>query len=227
MTKSERRMRNIENGLVAFKHGQKDTSQAQKHSLADRMAHYRIPGVSITLIHDYRIEWAKGYGVAQAGSATPVTKETVFQAASSTKLLTSMVVLRYVEKGQLDVDKDVNEYLKTWRVPDTEATRKEKVTLRRLLTHQSGFNRPDGGFSSDPVGSPSLVQILNGEAPAENQAACIEFVPGSEWQYSNMGFVLIQLILGVVIMANGARGDYLALELVPVVLAEYQLRGAL
>jgi CubicO group peptidase (beta-lactamase class C family) len=159
------------------------------------MAHYRIPGVSIAFIHDYRIEWAKGCGVARAESEIPITPETVFQAASSTKLLTAMVALRYVETRLLDLDRDVNEYLKTWQVPDTDATGKEKVTLRRLLTHQSGLNRPDGGFSSEPGGSPSLVQILNGETPAKNQAACLDFVPGSEWQYSNMGFVLIQLIL--------------------------------
>src|SRR5215813_1051844 len=85
-----------------------------KMKLADRMRFYKTPGVSIAVINDGRIEWARGYGVLEAGGKEPVTPETLFQAASNSKSLTAMVVLRLVEQGKLDLDSDVNNRLVSW-----------------------------------------------------------------------------------------------------------------
>jgi len=78
-----------------------------------------------------------------------VTPETCFEAASTTKLLTSAAALHYLEQGMFDLDEDVNQKLKSWKIPENEFTQNEKVTLHRLLTHQSGLTRPDGGFSEE------------------------------------------------------------------------------
>jgi CubicO group peptidase (beta-lactamase class C family) len=110
-------------------------------------------------------------------------------------LLTSVLALRFVEQGKLDLDENVNNYLKTWKVPENEFTAKEKVTLRRLLTHTSGINRPDGGFSEEDDRVPTLLQVLNGEAPALNNGASVEYTPGSKTQYSNFAYIVIQLLL--------------------------------
>ena len=142
-----------------------------------------------------KIEWAKGYGTLTAGKTAPVSTTSIFQAASTTKLLASAIVLRLVEQGRFDLDTDVNTYLQSWRIPEDDFTTKEKVTLRRLLTHQSGLNRPEGGFSLDEGSVPTLVQVLKGESPATNKPAVIEFEPGSRWEYSNFDFVVIQLLL--------------------------------
>ena len=191
------KIQNIENGLVEFRPGaQADSIQTQATmSLSDRMNLHKIPGVSIAVIDDYKIEWAKAYGVLNVEEPAPVTTESIFEAASSTKLLVTAVALNFVERGLLDLDKDVNKYLKSWKIPENDFTRENKVTLHLLLTHQSGLNRPDGGFSWEDESSPSLIQVLNGELPAQNQAAKIEFVPGNNWQYSNMDYVVIQLLL--------------------------------
>ena len=149
----------------------------------------------IAVINDFRLEWRKGYGETKAGTGERVTPETYFQAASTTKLLSAAIALCVVEDSRLDLDEDVNVYLKSWRIPENDLTRDRKVTLRLLLTHQAGLNRPDGGFSCETGNVPSLVQVLEGEAPAQNEAATVEYVPGTAWQYSNLGYVVIQLLL--------------------------------
>ena len=186
----------VENGLVAFSPGAPDTGQTrEKLTLTQRMAHYKIPGVSIAVINNNKIEWAKGYGTLVVGKPAPVTTESIFQAASTTKLMVSTIALRLVEKGRFDLDTDVNAYLQSWKIPENNFTKKEQVTLRRLLTHQSGLNRPEGGFSREEDSKPTLVQVLKGETPATNKPAVVEFEPGSRWEYSNFDFVVIQLLL--------------------------------
>lgn len=164
-------------------------------TLEERMAEYKIPGVSVAVIQDGRIAWARAYGNRKAGQETPATTDTLFEAASTTKVLTAATALHFVERGRIDLDRDVNAYLKTWKVPDNEFTRQHKVTLRLLLTHRSGLNGPEGGFSWDDGTVPSLVQVLTGQPPARNKAAVVETVPGAKWQYSNFGYIVVQLLL--------------------------------
>src|ERR1044071_611841 len=132
------RIERVENGLLppAVLKGE----PPQKMKLADRMRFYKTPGVSIALINDGKIEWARGYGVLEAGKEEPVTPETLFQAASISKSLTAMVVLRLVEKGKLDLDSDVNKRLVSWKVPENEFTKDQKVTVRRLLSPTAGVS---------------------------------------------------------------------------------------
>jgi CubicO group peptidase (beta-lactamase class C family) len=200
------RIRGVENSLVAFDPGApRSTGQAAKHlTLAERMAFYKVPGVSIAVIDRGRIEWAKGYGVLKAGSPAPVTPESVFEAASTSKAVVAAIVLRLAQEGKLDLDADVNRYLKTWRVAENDFTRRRKVTLRLLLTHRAGL--PATNFPYDEKGAPpTLLQVLKGEPPAGNKAAVVELLPGSKWQYSNIGYVVIQQLLEDVLSEPFAR----------------------
>jgi CubicO group peptidase (beta-lactamase class C family) len=129
------------------------------------------------------------------GEDRPVTPDSLFQACSVSKMVTTPLVLQLAERGVLDLEADVNTYLKSWQIPDNELARECKVTLRGLLSHQSGLNRPEGGFEWEPGSTPTLLQILNGEAPAQVQATYVEFLPGSKWQYSNVGYLVIQQVL--------------------------------
>jgi CubicO group peptidase (beta-lactamase class C family) len=109
----EQRIQRIQDGLlpaVLMKGGPVQTTK-----LADRMAALHVPGVSIAVIHDGAIEWARGFGVTKIGG-TPVTPDTLFQAASISKPVTALGALRLVQAGRLDLDADVNRYLKTWKV---------------------------------------------------------------------------------------------------------------
>jgi CubicO group peptidase (beta-lactamase class C family) len=189
-----RRISAVENGLVEFVPGSPGPAGAPKAlSLIERMAVHHVPGVGVAVFKDGKIEWVRGYGVLKAGADSPVTADTIFQAASTTKMLVAASVLRFAGQGRLDLDRDVNEYLKSWKVPENEFTREKKVTLRHLLTHQSGL--PMTNFPTDDGPPPTLVQVLKGEAPARNKPAVPGFVPGTQWQYSNIGYAVVQLLL--------------------------------
>ena len=164
MSAVERRIRNVENGLVALNPDPGDGAGPEaKMTLSERMAHYRVPGLSVAVVQDGEIEWTKGYGLASAEGESPVTTETRFEAGSTTKLLAAVLVLRRVEQGQLDLDEDANAYLRSYQIPEDDFTREQAVTLRLLLTHQSGL--PSGGFSWEEGSVPSLVQVVEGQAP--------------------------------------------------------------
>ena len=111
-----------------------------QHSLGfvpDRMAHYHVPGLSLACIHNGTVEWAQAFGVTRVGGE-PVTPETLFQAGSISKSVTALAVLRLVEQGKLNLDVDVNEYLRSWKIPANRFTEQRKVTLRELLSHTAG-----------------------------------------------------------------------------------------
>ena len=123
-------------------------------SLADRMAFYKVPGMSVAYIHDGRIAWTRTYGLADKAGA-PVTRDTLFQAASISKPMTALAVLHLVQGGKLNLDVDVNQYLKSWKVPRAEDGK--VTTLRQLLTHTAGLFAGFSPFSTwvrDGTGSP-------------------------------------------------------------------------
>ena len=187
------RIERVENGLLppSVLKGETPT----KMRLSDRMRFYKTPGVSIALINEGKIEWARGYGVLEAEDKKPVTPETLFQAASISKSLTAMVVLRLVEQGKLDLDSDVNRWLVSWKVPENDFTKDQKVTVRRLLAHTAGVSTP--GFLGYPVDKPlpNLRQILNGEKPANSQEIRVELKPGTKFLYSGGGYVILQQLM--------------------------------
>jgi CubicO group peptidase (beta-lactamase class C family) len=156
---------------------------------------YNIPGISVAVIDNYKVVWAKGFGVAVAGGTEPVTTTTLFQAGSISKPVATAGALWLVEHGKLSLDEDVNKKLKTWKVPENQFTATEKVTLRRLMTHTAGLTVH--GFPGYAVGEPlpRLVQIFNGEKPANTEAIRVDFVPGSKRRYSGGGVTIEQQLM--------------------------------
>lgn len=166
-------------------------------SLKDRMAEMHIPGVSVAVIHNGAIEWAQGFGVAQVGGK-PVDTGTLFQAGSISKPVAAMAALRLVQQGKLSLDADVNQALTSWKIPASTAAPGAVVTLRELLTHTAGFTVHGfpGYASGEPV--PTVVQVLNGEKPANTDPIRLEHAPDTQWQYSGGGYtVMQQLVLDV------------------------------
>ena len=152
-------------------------------SLAERMAAFHVPGVSIAVIHNGVIDWAQGFGVREVGGK-PVTAGTLFQAGSISKPVAAMVALHQVQLGKLGLDTDVNTELTSWKVPASTAAPGATVTLRELLTHTAGFTVHGfpGYAAGDPV--PTLLQVLDGEKPANTPAIRLMSVPGAVWNYS-------------------------------------------
>ncbi|HEY7474611.1 MAG TPA: serine hydrolase [Vicinamibacterales bacterium] len=156
-----------------------------------QMAQRQINGLSLAVIQDGKIQ-ARAYGVTTRGGA-PVTTETLFQAGSISKSVAAMGAMKLVEQGTLSLDQDVNARLKTWKVPENEFTKTEKVTLRRLLSHTAGLTVH--GFPGYDVSErlPSTVQVLDGAG--NTPAVRVDVVPGSLSRYSGGGFTVTQQLV--------------------------------
>jgi CubicO group peptidase (beta-lactamase class C family) len=186
-----KRIEGIEHGLIS------DYSDPpwKRMDLAERMQRHHVPGVSIAVINDFQVEWSKGYGVLEAGGSEPVTPDTLFQVASPGKVVVAVAALHYVDKGLLELDRDVNASLTSWKIPENAFTAEEKVTLRRLLSHSAGVTVE--GFRGYALGEevPNLQQILNGEWPANSPPIRVDLVPGTQYRYSGGGYMIVQQLL--------------------------------
>jgi len=160
------------------------------------MHRLHVPGMSIAVINNFGIEWARAYGVADVKSERLVKVDTRFQAASISKAVTAMAALRMVQQGEMSLDSDVNTLLKSWKVPKSEFTREQPVTPRSLFSHTSGA--ADGfGFPGYPPNAklPSVVQILEGRPPANTGPVLFARPPYRAYQYSGGGIMIMQLLM--------------------------------
>jgi CubicO group peptidase (beta-lactamase class C family) len=159
------------------------------------MQKYNIPGLSVAIIDNYKIAWAGAFGVTTPGGTEPVTTSTLFQAGSISKPVAAVGAMWLVEHGKLSLDEDVNKKLKSWKVPENEFTKDQKVTLRRLMSHSAGLTVH--GFPGYAVGTPvpTLVQIFNGEKPANTDPIRVDFVPGTKMRYSGGGVTIEQQLM--------------------------------
>lgn len=163
----------------------------ERMDLQTEMQNHQVPAVSIAVIHDGHLEWAKAYGVLSPGGAGATT-ETLFQAASISKSVTTMAALQLVEAGKLALDAPIGSELKTWTLPPGKASESNPVTLRKLLSHTAGTNVH--GFAGYGAGSavPTLTQVLEGVKPANSPAVVVDQVPGESFRYSGGGFCVVQ-----------------------------------
>lgn len=155
-----------------------------------------VPGVSIAVIRDFAIDYLEVHGLRNATTQAPVSVETLFQAGSISKPLAAMAALRFVLEGRIALDDDINLALRSWRVPESDLTAVEKVTLRRLLSHTAGTTVH--GFypyyvDGEPI--PTLLQILDGVPPANTPPVVVDTVPGTRYRYSSGGYAIVQLAL--------------------------------
>jgi len=166
-------------------------------SIEDRMEHYGIPGVSIAVINNGEIAWTKAYGVMDKESNTPVTTQTLFQASALSMPVTAYGALRLVEQNKVTLDENINSYLKSWKLPDSEFTNEKKVTIRNLLNHSAGiYPRRIGGHGySVNEKTPTLVEIVNGIYPAKNEKITVNKEPGESVRFEYEHYVPIQQMM--------------------------------
>ncbi len=164
-------------------------------NLAELMKTFHVPGLSVAVIDNYKIVDVKAYGVIEPGSSTPVTTKTLFQAGSISKPVAATGAMYLVQQGKLSLDEDVNQKLKSWKVPENEFTKTEKVTLRRIMSHTAGVTvHGFPGYDADAP-QPTLVQVLNGEKPANTEPIRVDTVPGTKERYSGGGVTIEQLLM--------------------------------
>ncbi len=162
------------------------------YSIAARMKLYRVPAVSIAVVEDYHVAWARAYGLRDVASNAPAQPTTLFQAASMSKPVAAAGILRLFQQRGLLLDADVNTMLRSWRVPPLPEKTKELVTMRRLLSHSAGINV--GGFVGYDRDAPlpTRVQVLNGAPPANSEPIAMTSVPGGSPNYSGGGTTIAE-----------------------------------
>ena len=169
--------------------------KGRKANILERMAHYGVPGLSVAVMHEGEIAWQRAFGVTEAGGGKPVTAQTMFQAASISKPVTAAGSLLLVQSGSIGLDEDVNQWLRSWKVPEGDSARNNPVTLRGLLSHTSGFTGNDGVGEYVPGSAvPTITQALSGEPPATNPPVRIAY-PGGTLAYSGSGYAVLQQLL--------------------------------
>jgi CubicO group peptidase (beta-lactamase class C family) len=186
-------IRNIESTAASISFSSKEAPL--QINLEKLMELYKVPGLSIAVIDNYQIAWTKAYGVTDVGSNNRVTTKTLFQAGSISKPVAATGALSLVEKGKLSLDEDVNLKLKTWKLPENEFTKTQKVTLRRLMSHTAGLTIH--GFPGYDIDAPlpTLVQVFNGERPANTAPIRVDTVPGTLERYSGGGVTIEQQLM--------------------------------
>ena len=164
-------------------------------NIEDRMVHYGVPGVSIAVIYDHKIEWSKSYGITDKDTGIPVTSQTLFQAASISKPVSAYGALKLVENQKIDLNQNVNTYLQSWKVPDNQFTEQKNVTLKQLLNHSAGVTVHGFlGYSPD-LAVPTLVQVLDGSPPANSSAIFVDKMPEESFRYSGGGYTVVQQLM--------------------------------
>jgi len=139
-----------------------------KAYIPERMQEADIPGLTIALIHNGKLVWTEGFGVANTFTGEPITPDTLFEVASNSKVVTAYIALKLVDQGKLSLDESADYYLSESWLPQPEY--REKITIRHLLSHSSGL--PHTSFNKN-----------------------IRFEPGTAYSYSGYGFIYLQEVI--------------------------------
>lgn len=186
-----KRIADVENNLIPFV----PVKNFKGWNINARMNYYNVPGASIAVIKDFKIDWAKGYGIADKAKNTPVTTETMFSAGSISKLVMATAALRFVQDGKLDLDAPVNNYLTSWKIAENDFTKKTPITLRMLLSHTAGTSQASYfGFTPDKK-LPTIVEILSGGTSSESRPVVVNSEPKKEFRYSGGGSIIAQMAM--------------------------------
>ena len=189
------KIKQVEQSLFSNKPADNPNAPKQKWEIHERMNQHGVYGLTIAVIKDYKIEWAKAYGWADVEERRPVTTTTLFQAASISKSLNGVGVLKLVQDKKLTLDADINDYLTSWKFPYDEKSKGTKINVANLLSHSAGLTVH--GFPGYEVGDdlPTVPEILDGKKPANTRSVRSQFEPGLKTQYSGGGTTISQLII--------------------------------
>ncbi|MEM9184764.1 MAG: serine hydrolase [Pseudomonadota bacterium] len=164
-------------------------------SLQERMEHYGVPGVGIAVIKDREVIWHEVVGLADRVTGAPVTSDTLFQAGSISKPVSAYGAMMMVESGDLKLDESVNKRLKSWKIPASEWSDENPVTLTHLTSHTGGLTVHGFPGYAPGVAVPTLVQVLDGVPPANTPAIFVNRAPGEGWRYSGGGYTVMQQLM--------------------------------
>ena len=165
------------------------------YSLSERMKHYNVAGLSVAVIDNYQIVWAKGYGYADKKEGRKVTTNTLFEPGSISKSLNAVGILYLAQQEKLDLYQDINQYLVNWKFPYDTVSHGKKITTAQLLSHTAGLSvHGFPGYQRDSVIA-AVTDILDGRAPSNTEAVRSLAEPGTGPRYSGGGTLITQQML--------------------------------
>ena len=162
------------------------------YHLLQAMNAYYVPVAGYAVIDDYKIITTNTLSI---DTTLSVTQSSLFQSASISKMLTAIGALKLVEQGLINLEQPANDYLLSWKIPENKFTKNAPVLVKHLLNMTSGLSISnfDGYTQDQPL--PTLLNILNGESPANNVPVEVLYPPGSKYGYSNGGFQVLQQMM--------------------------------
>ncbi len=164
-------------------------------SIRDKMSEYNIPALSLAVINKGRIEWTDIYKNVNFPEVQHLDCSSIFQAASLSKPVTFLASLRMQAAGEIDLDKNIQDYLKEFVIPKGKQTVENPVTFRNIFSHTSGIT-PDGfnGYNRN-LPMPSDLDIVRGSEGVNSPAAEVITPPDETLAYSGVGYTLAELAL--------------------------------
>lgn len=164
-------------------------------SITNKMSEYNIPALSLTVINKGEIEWADIYQNANFPEEHPLNCSCIFQAASLSKPVTFLAALRMYSAGKIDLDKNIQEYLTDFVLPQGRQTAENPVTFRNIFSHTSGIS-PGGyeGYARN-LPMPTDLDILKGSEGVNTPAIKVIAPPNETLAYSGGGYTLAELAL--------------------------------
>ncbi len=161
--------------------------EALRPFIEQQLSEKQIPGLSIALIDDQQVVWAQGFGVADAAGKKAATAETVYRIGSVSKLFTDIAIMQMVERGELNLDAPITDYLPDFRPRNPFVT---PITLRELMSHRSGLLRepPVGNYFE--TAEPSLAATVRSLNETE-----LVFAPQTHTKYSNAAIAVVGYLL--------------------------------
>ncbi|RLE20007.1 MAG: serine hydrolase, partial [Acidobacteria bacterium] len=170
-----------------------------------QVEYHRLPGLSIAIVYDQDIVWAKGYGFSDVEGKIPATPSTVYRMGSVTKVFTSSAIMMLRDQGKLRLDDPVSKYLPWFRI-DNPFPDSPEITIRQLLTHTSGLPREaDVPYWTDHI-FPTREQLVK-VVPTQELVA----PPATTYHYSNLGMSLLGEVVAEV--SGRSWAEYLQTEI--------------
>jgi len=172
-----------------------DKCQSLEDDIRKIVKDTKAVGVSVALIDNYELIWAKGFGVIEVGTDDSVTTQTLFQAASISKSVTALAIMKKVQEGKISLYENVDDRLFSWHIPKNNFTNSSGVTVNHLLSHTGGVGNSYNLGYQETDRLPNIVECLNGVKPAQNDPVNIVTTPGAQFAYSNCGYWILEALL--------------------------------
>ena len=179
--------RTMAQSATAVRKDYADVVETLRPFIQQQMAEKQLPALSIAIVDDQQIVWADGFGMADPKSKTPASADTVYRIGSVSKLFTDIAIMQLVERGELNLDAPITDYLPDFHPKNPFGT---PMTLRQLMCHRSGLLRepPVGNYfeTSQPALAATVQSLNNTE---------LLFAPNTHTKYSNAAIAVVGYLL--------------------------------